>query len=680
MRVTDQTKLKAVQGNLNKNAEELQNLMVGMSNGKKLNKPSDDPVGAAMVQDFKTSIDRSKSLEKNLASDRVWLNSTETAVGQVADTLVKIKEMALKGGNGGVPKEERTALAKELEMVTGDLVKLTNKKEGKLYLFSGTKSLTEPVLVNKRLKEAEIVFDGLRVKSGKKVIILDQNKPVSKTVPGFKPGSFTIEVKAPEKAVAPEGTAPEETTPVEAAPVEYQVDGQGNPILDEAGNPIPVNGAATEVAYQLDEAGNPILDEAGNPIPVADAGQKYQLDESGNPILDEAGNPVPIDAEAAKAEAAKLPATPPTPVNPGQVTIKLTGEETLNDVVKLINDAYIEEGNWEEDPDSPLGYKTKLFAHIGQDNNIYLDPAKDHQFRFGLDETGLIKNLGFHLLGNDKPLPVQVPAEAEGEAEAVEETPAPEGADEAPQDFAQEIVIPFEEYKPLFKGYSKENYIVRVVKPGTYGSAQYAVSDDGGKTWGPRQVLQQQNEVYNPDGKPSDKVRLQFEAEGHPYFLDGVEFHFSGNDFVEYHGNDVIKEVPIDNGIKVALNTTAPRLFMKQEDDPDSVNTFEVLNRLIEALEEDEQDTVLKSIQDLDKSVNQVLKERAEIGQRVLELDSSGDRLAQNIDFKSTELSDIEDLDLAKGSIDLNKAEMKHQTALDASARLIQPSLVQFLK
>ena len=54
--------------------------------------------------------------------------------------------------------------------------------------------------------------------------------------------------------------------------------------------------------------------------------------------------------------------------------------------------------------------------------------------------------------------------------------------------------------------------------------------------------------------------------------------------------------------------------------------------------------------------------------------------IEQNIDFKSDELSNIEDMDLAKGATDLNQAELKHQVALDSTARLIQPTLINFLK
>jgi flagellar hook-associated protein 3 FlgL len=105
-----------------------------------------------------------------------------------------------------------------------------------------------------------------------------------------------------------------------------------------------------------------------------------------------------------------------------------------------------------------------------------------------------------------------------------------------------------------------------------------------------------------------------------------------------------------------------------------------MMNRLSEALEDDDQLAVMKSIEDVDKSINQVLKIRSQIGSIFKELEASEERIQQNMDFKRDELSKIEDMDLAKGAVDLNKAELKHKTALDASARLIQPTLIDFLR
>ncbi|MBQ7923671.1 MAG: hypothetical protein IJ329_00035 [Clostridia bacterium] len=63
---------------------------------------------------------------------------------------------------------------------------------------------------------------------------------------------------------------------------EYEKDADGNYVLDENGNKIPVY----EYAYEKDTDGNYILDTDGNKIPV------YKTDENGDYVLDEDGNKI----------------------------------------------------------------------------------------------------------------------------------------------------------------------------------------------------------------------------------------------------------------------------------------------------------------------------------------------------------------------------------------------------
>ena len=50
------------------------------------------------------------------------------------------------------------------------------------------------------------------------------------------------------------------------------------------------------------------------------------------------------------------------------------------------------------------------------------------------------------------------------------------------------------------------------------------------------------------------------------------------------------------------------------------------------------------------------------------------------MDYRRDAISDIEDMDMAEAAMDLNTAEMKNKVSLDTAARLIQPTLVNFLK
>ncbi len=314
-----------------------------------------------------------------------------------------------------------------------------------------------------------------------------------------------------------------------------------------------------------------------------------------------------------------------------------------------------------EDPHSPIGFKAKVVAGIGIDNSVYLDPANGIDLVIGEDFTDFFDLMKFEIIG------------APG-------TKTAEATDTGLVEGYSEIKLDPIDFEAVFRGYSKEKYLVRVIKGGSFGVAQIIISDDLGKTWSQPKVLNRQTEIFNPEGKASNKIDLEFKARGNTFFREGLEFQFTGNEFVKYKGNDQIKEVLIDNGIKVALNINAKQLFKKIPENEESVDVFDMLNRLSEALEDDDQQSVMKSIGDIDKSINQILKIRSQIGSTFKELESSEDRIQANMDFKREELSKLEDMDIAKGAVDLNKAELKQKTALDASAKLIQPTLIDFLR
>ncbi|MFH2130471.1 MAG: hypothetical protein ABIK68_08880, partial [bacterium] len=485
MRVTEVTKHNTVQSNLNKTSEVLQDNLIGVSNGKILNKPSDDPVGAAKVQDFRTSINHSKTLEKNISADKVWLNSSEETIKQITDSLMHIKELALEGSNDATTVEHRESLAKEIGLITRDLIDLGNKREGKLYIFSGTKTFTKPLEMNPELREAEVMFHGTRIKSAEKIIPLDHEKPLK----GIGAGTFTLTFEEPQK------TSGE---------------------MDAADGAVAVEGdPAKETAEET------------------------------------AAKPAGDDADSTETEEGQP--------KPKQITISLNGTESLKEIVDKINKAAIAEQKYIQDPHSPTGYKANVFAEIGRDNSTYLDPASDIRLKFGSDTTGFFQLMKFGVIGNPK-----------GYQPEGEEAELPVINDEPVDD---------DEFKAIYNGYSKQKYQVRIIKGGTYGVAHYSISDDGGETWSKALLLQKENEIFNPEGKASNKVKLQFGVEGKPYFREGLEFQFNGNEFVEYHGNDQIKQVLVDNGIKVALNINANEIFFKDPDHPETVNVFDMMNR-----------------------------------------------------------------------------------------------------
>ena len=82
----------------------------------------------------------------------------------------------------------------------------------------------------------------------------------------------------------------------------------------------------------------------------------------------------------------------------------------------------------------------------------------------------------------------------------------------------------------------------------------------------------------------------------------------------------------------------------------------------------------------LDDGIQSLLNTRAAIGARGVRLDSTNSRLSDlNLNFTKL-LSDVEDVDLTKATTDLATYENNYQAALNATARIIQPTLLDFLK
>ncbi|MCZ6556353.1 MAG: flagellar hook-associated protein FlgL [SAR324 cluster bacterium] len=237
-----------------------------------------------------------------------------------------------------------------------------------------------------------------------------------------------------------------------------------------------------------------------------------------------------------------------------------------------------------------------------------------------------------------------------------------------------------------FEGHSGNSYIMRVTKPGAFGRAHVQISDDGGKTWSRDKTLLSTMEMVNEDGKASDKVMLQFNLperaadEPDMEFPEGMEFIFRPNPSVTYQGNQDQRLVRTGEGVLLPLNVTAEEIFFHKEGDPDTVNIFDLLETLKRGLEENDQGILEERLGDIDKAFEQVLEVRANTGAVRKEMEDRLDRLGDREFSKIKQLSDIEDLNMAEAVVDMNLADARNRAALDTSARLLQPSLLNFLR
>jgi flagellar hook-associated protein 3 FlgL len=82
----------------------------------------------------------------------------------------------------------------------------------------------------------------------------------------------------------------------------------------------------------------------------------------------------------------------------------------------------------------------------------------------------------------------------------------------------------------------------------------------------------------------------------------------------------------------------------------------------------------------LDSQIDNLLKERSELGARMNRMELSMSRL-DGLEVSTTGLlSTEEDVDISRVIIDLKSQENVQRAALSVGARIIQPSLLDFLR
>lgn len=265
-----------------------------------------------------------------------------------------------------------------------------------------------------------------------------------------------------------------------------------------------------------------------------------------------------------------------------------------------------------------------------------------------------------------------------------EHQPATLNVESIPTD--EQLMLNVEPLKASFDGWSQHPYSVRITKEGEMGRAQFQVSDDGGKTWSRDKTLLPRVEVVNESGAPSDKVFLVFsgitlnDQEGPPVFPKGLEYRFESNPPQAYKGNDDKRLVAVGEGQLLPINLTAHDLFFKDPKRDASIDVFDMMSGVKRSLEDNDGLTLEKRLNDLDRAIDQLLARRADIGAVRKEMEDQLEK-GKDREFQNTkQMSDLEDLDFPSAVTEMNLADVRNKATLDTSGRLIQPSLLNFLR
>jgi flagellar hook-associated protein 3 FlgL len=119
-----------------------------VSTSRKLNLPSDDPAGMAMLIVNQAAQSVCDQYVQNITTVRSSLQTADSSLSSVISALTRAVTLGVEGANGTLSTANRSAIADEISGVRQEILSLANGTFNGSYIFAGAKTNTPPFVLD----------------------------------------------------------------------------------------------------------------------------------------------------------------------------------------------------------------------------------------------------------------------------------------------------------------------------------------------------------------------------------------------------------------------------------------------------------------------------------------------------------------------------------------------------
>lgn len=145
MRVTQSMLAQNSLRHISKSYERLIKYQDQLSSGKKITRPSEDPVVTIKGMYYRTNLKEVEQYKRNLSEAYLWLDNSEAGLEQANKGLQRLRELIIQANNGSYSEDERDAIVREVKQIKDDLISIANSQVAGRYIFNGTRTDKPPV-------------------------------------------------------------------------------------------------------------------------------------------------------------------------------------------------------------------------------------------------------------------------------------------------------------------------------------------------------------------------------------------------------------------------------------------------------------------------------------------------------------------------------------------------------
>jgi flagellar hook-associated protein 3 FlgL len=123
------------------------NATLELATGSSINKPSDNPAGAAQLIKIASLSSQVDSFQRSISAISGQFSTADSTLSSVATVLQRAITLGVEGANGTLSATDRQAIAVELTGIQSQLLSLANTSYQGQYIFSGT-ATTQPFVLD----------------------------------------------------------------------------------------------------------------------------------------------------------------------------------------------------------------------------------------------------------------------------------------------------------------------------------------------------------------------------------------------------------------------------------------------------------------------------------------------------------------------------------------------------
>jgi flagellar hook-associated protein 3 len=148
MRITNKMMNSRVLANLSMASSRYLKLQTQASSGKRINKPSDDPLGITKDLNFRSRLSDISQFQTNINHAQSWLSFSDLALNNIDELISDAKDLATQLGNDTYDESARVAGATQARELFNSIIDAANSQYRNKYIFSGSKTNVPPIIAN----------------------------------------------------------------------------------------------------------------------------------------------------------------------------------------------------------------------------------------------------------------------------------------------------------------------------------------------------------------------------------------------------------------------------------------------------------------------------------------------------------------------------------------------------